>query len=267
MANIVKKTYYEILGVHHTATKQQIKSAYLKLAKSLHPDLQEGKKAKLTEESEVVVTNSEAEQGNEAVEEFKAVTEAYEVLSNVDERKKYDSQVLKLFDASEYYFGNLNTSGQATNTSFRFTNKKSSSPSKIDAIFLKKFQEELEYRRRRRYMSGIDFDELDMQNRRHFFHTSQLFYDQFKPPKIKNWNSSLTQDAAARSIRLKQIVLLFAASVAFIASAIILRLKMLRWFNLPTDGNYQDKLYSYYAEKGVKFGKKGIDEGLPSHKL
>jgi molecular chaperone DnaJ len=67
---MTKRDYYEILGVAKTAKQDEIKSAYRKLALELHPDRNPD--------------NPEAE------EKFKELSEAYEVLSNVDKRKQYD---------------------------------------------------------------------------------------------------------------------------------------------------------------------------------
>jgi DnaJ-class molecular chaperone len=64
-----EKDYYQILGVGKTATAQEIKSAYRKLALEYHPDRNKTK---------------------EAGEKFKEVTKAYEVLSNEEKRKSYD---------------------------------------------------------------------------------------------------------------------------------------------------------------------------------
>lgn len=64
------KDYYKILGVDKSATKEVIKKAYRKLAKEYHPDKTKGDKA--------------------LEEKFKAVSEAYQVLSNDENRKKYD---------------------------------------------------------------------------------------------------------------------------------------------------------------------------------
>src|SRR6266404_6261056 len=61
--------YYDILGVAKTATQQEIKSAYRKMALQYHPDRNKTK---------------------EAEEKFKEVTQAYEVLSNEEKRKTYD---------------------------------------------------------------------------------------------------------------------------------------------------------------------------------
>lgn len=63
------KDYYDILGVSKTATQQEIKSAYRKLALQYHPDRNKTK---------------------EAEAKFKEVTKAYEVLSNEEKRKTYD---------------------------------------------------------------------------------------------------------------------------------------------------------------------------------
>jgi curved DNA-binding protein len=64
------KDYYKILGVDKNATADQIKSAYRKLAMKYHPDKTKGDKA--------------------AEEKFKEINEANEVLSNAENRKKYD---------------------------------------------------------------------------------------------------------------------------------------------------------------------------------
>lgn len=62
--------YYKILGVSKTATEKEIKTAYRKLARKYHPDLNPDNK-----ESEV---------------KFKEINEANEVLSDLESRKKYD---------------------------------------------------------------------------------------------------------------------------------------------------------------------------------
>ena len=62
--------YYAILGVPKTANEKQIRSAYRKLARKHHPDVNPEDK--------------------EAEDRFKAINEAYEVLSDPDKRKKYD---------------------------------------------------------------------------------------------------------------------------------------------------------------------------------
>ena len=69
MAN--KRDYYEVLGVSKTATDDELKKAYRKLAKKYHPDANPDNK-------------------QEAEAKFKEVNEAYEVLSNPQKRKMYD---------------------------------------------------------------------------------------------------------------------------------------------------------------------------------
>ena len=64
------KDYYKILGVEKEATQEEIKKAYRKLALKYHPDRNPDNK--------------------QAEEKFKEITEANEVLSNPDKRKRYD---------------------------------------------------------------------------------------------------------------------------------------------------------------------------------
>ncbi len=64
------KDYYALLGVKRDATNQDIKQAYRRLARKHHPDVNPGDKSAETR--------------------FKAINEAYEVLSNSEKRKKYD---------------------------------------------------------------------------------------------------------------------------------------------------------------------------------
>ena len=73
-----KRDYYEVLGVDKTADDAAIKSAYRKLAKKYHPDMNPGDK--------------------EAEAKFKEASEAYAVLSDAEKRKKYDQYGHAAFD-------------------------------------------------------------------------------------------------------------------------------------------------------------------------
>ncbi len=62
--------YYKVLGINKKATENEIKKAYRKMARKYHPDLNPNDK--------------------EAEHKFKEINEANEVLSNPENRKKYD---------------------------------------------------------------------------------------------------------------------------------------------------------------------------------
>ena len=64
------KDYYKTLGVARTSTEKEIKSAYRKLARQYHPDVNPGDK--------------------KVEQRFQEINEAYEVLSDAENRKKYD---------------------------------------------------------------------------------------------------------------------------------------------------------------------------------
>ena len=61
---------YKRLGIEKDATQEEIKTAYKKLAKKYHPDLNKD--------------------SNGAIEIMKQINEAYDILSNEEKRKEYD---------------------------------------------------------------------------------------------------------------------------------------------------------------------------------
>lgn len=101
-----KRDYYEILGVGKTASDDEIKKAYRKLAIKYHPDKNPGDKS--------------------AEEKFKEATEAYEVLSDKQKRARYDqfghagvgSDGGNPFSGGGNPFGGFNFGGQSFNFNF-----------------------------------------------------------------------------------------------------------------------------------------------------
>src|SRR4051794_12528375 len=65
------KDYYKVLGVSRTASEDEIRKAFRKLAREYHPDVAKNKSG--------------------AEDKFKEINEAYEVLGDAEKRKKYDS--------------------------------------------------------------------------------------------------------------------------------------------------------------------------------
>lgn len=112
-----QKDYYQILGVSKTATADEIKKAYRKLALQYHPDRNKTK---------------------EAETRFKEVTKAYEVLSDSQRREAYDQFGSAAFDpsASSGPFGQGGPFGGQARTGrygpFSYTYTTSGGPSEFD---------------------------------------------------------------------------------------------------------------------------------------
>src|SRR3989338_492075 len=66
---MAKRDYYEVLGIPKSASDTEIKSAYRRLARKHHPDV---------------------DKAADASEKFKEISEAYQILSDAQKRKSYD---------------------------------------------------------------------------------------------------------------------------------------------------------------------------------
>ncbi|MEO1941636.1 MAG: DnaJ C-terminal domain-containing protein [Campylobacterales bacterium] len=77
-----KKSLYEILGVSETASQEEIKKAYRKLARKYHPD---------------ICKEPECE------EKFKEINAAYEILGDPEKRKKYDQMGDSIFNNQSFH--------------------------------------------------------------------------------------------------------------------------------------------------------------------
>jgi len=74
MDHVTKRDYYETLGIDRNASDDEVKKAFRKLARVHHPDLHAGDQQKKVSE-----------------EKFKEINEAYEVLSDQEKRRRYDT--------------------------------------------------------------------------------------------------------------------------------------------------------------------------------
>src|SRR6059058_4729377 len=100
------KDYYKVLGVSKSASAEDIKKAFRKLARRYHPDVNPGDK--------------------KSEEKFKEINEAYEVLSDVTKRRKYDT----LGPNWQEQFGPPSGAGRR---SYTYSGRPSSTPFDFDA--------------------------------------------------------------------------------------------------------------------------------------
>jgi molecular chaperone DnaJ len=100
MATGTKQDYYDLLGVSRKASAKEIRSAFRKLARKYHPDLNPGDKA--------------------AEEKFKQLQEAYDVLSDTKKRQMYDQYGFYSENVPTGDYGPRPESGEGPNVNFDF---------------------------------------------------------------------------------------------------------------------------------------------------
>src|ERR1700760_428451 len=100
MATTSKQDYYELLGVDRKATAKDIRTAFRKLARKYHPDLNPGDKA--------------------SEEKFKQLQEAYDVLSDTKKRQMYDQYGFYSENAPPAGYGGGTPESSGENVNFDF---------------------------------------------------------------------------------------------------------------------------------------------------
>ena len=142
------KDYYKILGVSKTATADEIKKAYRKLARQYHPD-----------------TNKTPD----AEAKFKDISEAYNVLGNAENRKKYDTLGSSYsnfrtqggnpndFQWANWFYENPNDAYRTTSTRNRTSDFFNSTGSGVSDFFEKIFGAAAGRKTRTRTTKGKDF--------------------------------------------------------------------------------------------------------------
>lgn len=118
MKEYIGKDFYKTLGVEHSATTDEIKTSYRRLARKYHPDLNPGNKI--------------------SEQKFKDITLAYNVLSSNTERKKYDA--INGFNIKQQYSpkSSSQTSFQTkrdAKQAYSKTQKKNEPPKEFNSVF------------------------------------------------------------------------------------------------------------------------------------
>ena len=125
------KDYYKILGVAEFESAENIKTAYRKLARKLHPDV--------------------AGDSSDALRRFKEINEAYEILSNKTKKAEYD-RARRFYN---YAKSEEKTTTKAETNKAQFEQKKESS-FKFNNFFSKKNNEKTEPKDEKIVQKGQD---------------------------------------------------------------------------------------------------------------
>lgn len=186
------RNYYEILEVDPSASIEEIKKAYRRLARKYHPDLNPG--------------------DQKAEEKFKDLGEAYEVLADPEKRAQYD-RFARYWQPKGFAGRGMWRSGPKTwnprgangrQTTAKSTSRSAKSDNKVDISQFSDFNvfvEEL--LGQRRHTSRQDNNDYESQSRRSTSTTRKSSSDDFRPGRVKNQytvgarNSSQKRDVEA----------------------------------------------------------------------
>ncbi|VDK82948.1 unnamed protein product [Litomosoides sigmodontis] len=226
-----QKNYYDILGVSHNATQQEIKNAFYLLSKKYHPD----------------ITGSASQ--STLTERFIAIKEAYDVLKDASSRSEYDAcraQTNYNYDRQTY---NKKSTGYGTGRSNRYAgSNKYRSSWRYDDAHLRKVFEELQ-RRAEEYERAQK--ERDSQFWERFYQAEQERYKrrQEMPPRP---SVKLAIDSWLNGPLLPYLPYLSAALIVYIVGFFILSLHNIIADRKTSDGvNEGDSLLGKLDEAKI----------------
>lgn len=184
-------THYEILGIRKTASTDEIKNAYKKLVKKYHPDVYAGDKTF-------------------AEKKIKEINEAYDVLSNPDQKREYDELInpqtttsYRPQDYSSHTYKTPNYDYSASSHSYKTTTSKRNAQAR---------DSKYSYENYRKTYNSTNYGGYDYQKRYTDYHRSKTpnsNYSGSNPEQTTITKESVTKISAASKIFIVAIILIF----------------------------------------------------------